>query len=176
MEFSGVRTALSRGPCPRLPTLAGRYLEEYLEKIRRATELLDEEEVWWRPPGGNSVGNLILHLCGNLSLWLGEGLGGQAYDRNRAGEFAAEKTDDREQLLGKLTAVVAHCAFVLAVENEAADLERSLDVQGYETDGVGVVLHAVEHMSYHTGQIVFVAKQLRGAEHGVEFYPRHDGE
>ena len=49
-------------------------------------------------------------------------------------------------------------------------------MQGYDTDGLGVVFHVVEHMSYHTGQIVATTKQLTGPEAGIEFYPQHRGE
>ena len=176
MSRPPVRTALSRGPCPAFPELAARYLEEYLEKIRFVVEPLDDDQVWWRPAkGSNSIGNLLLHLAGNLSLWIAGGLGGDAYERDRRGEFAADRTHTGEELLARLTAVVGRCRQVLdALEGEA--LERPVDVQTYRSDALGVVFHAVEHMSYHTGQILYLAKQLGGAGHGIELYPQHRGE
>lgn len=176
MNAEPVRTAISRGPCPSFPRLAARYLEEYLEKIRRAVELLDDEQVWWRPaPESNSIGNLLLHLAGNLSMWLRAGLGGDAFRRDRSAEFAADRSHGAGEMMRELTAVVARCREVL----EALDgkpLDRPVDVQGYRSDVLGVAFHAVEHMSYHTGQILTLAKQLRGAGHGIEFYPQHRGE
>ncbi len=170
------RTALSRGPAPSLPELAGRYLEEYLDKVRLALAGLDDEQVWWRPaPGTNSAGNLVLHLCGNLSLWLLAGAGGRHYERHRSAEFAAEGGHSRDELLAKLAGVVAECLEVLAAL-DSADLARPLEVQGYTTDLLSAVLHAVEHTSYHTGQIVWIAKQLRAGKAPFEFYPRHTGE
>lgn len=176
MTTEPVRTALSHGPCPSFPKLAARYLEEYLEKIRRAVDLLDDDQVWWRPaPDSNSIGNLLLHLAGNLSLWLRAGLGGDAFERDRAGEFAADRTHGSEELMRRLSTVVARCREVLdGLDGEA--LDRPVEVQGYRSDVLGVVFHAVEHMSYHSGQILTLAKQLRGAGHGIEFYPRHRGE
>jgi uncharacterized damage-inducible protein DinB len=169
-------TALSRGRCPSLLELAPRYLEEYLEKIGRSVERLEEEQVWWRPLAGtNSIGNLLLHLRGNLSLWILEGIGGRPFERDRHGELNADRTHQRDELLRLLTDVVTDCREVLS-GLEPGDLERPLDIQGYETDTLGALFHAVEHMSYHTGQIVFIVKQLTFSEGSFEFYPQHRDE
>jgi uncharacterized damage-inducible protein DinB len=170
------RTALSRGPAGSLPELAARYLEEYLDKIRLAVERLSEDQLWWRPaPGTNSAGNLILHLCGNLSLWLLAGVGGRPFERHRAEEFSADRTHGKAELLARLEEVVAACRGVLAAV-EPADLERPAAIQGYETELLDAVVHAVEHMSYHTGQIVWIAKELGAGREPLEYYPRHRGE
>ena len=170
------RTALSRGPAGSLPELAARYLEEYLDKIRLAVERLSEDQLWWRPaPGTNSAGNLILHLCGNLSLWLLGGVGGRPFERHRAEEFSADRTHGKAELLARLEEVVAACRGVLAAV-EPADLERPAAIQGYQTALLDAVFHAVEHMSYHTGQIVWIAKELGAGKEPLEYYPRHRGE
>lgn len=179
MSDSVPTTALSRGPAGALPELAARYLEEYLDKIRiavdRLDDLLQDDELWWRPaPGTNSIGNLLLHLAGNLSLWILAGVGGQEYERDRAGEFAATGGEGAEELLARLTDVVAACRRVLE-GLEGRDLAEELDIQSYRVDLLGAVFHAVEHMSYHTGQIVWIVKQLRPDE-PLEFYPLHAGE
>jgi len=169
-------TALSRGPADGFPELAARYLEECLDKVRLAVERLDAEQIWWRPaPGTNSAGNLILHLCGNLSLWILSGVGGRPYERDRSGEFAADRSHGRSELLGRLEEVVVACRGVLgALAPE--DLERPAAIQGYTTDVLGAVFHAVEHMSYHTGQIVWIVKALQAEPDRLEFYPHHAGE
>ncbi len=176
MPEEPIRTALSRGPCRSFPRLAARYLEEYLEKIRRAVELLDDDQIWWRPAADtNSIGNLLLHIVGNLSLWIRVGLGGDAYRRDRAGEFAADRNHDSDEVLRRLAAVVGRCREILeALEDEPTD--RPVSVQTYSSDVLGIIFHAVEHMSYHTGQIFTITKQLRGTGHGIELYPQHRGE
>lgn len=169
-------TALSRGPAGALPELAGRYLEEYLEKIRLALERLDGDQLWWRPaPGTNSAGNLLLHLCGNLSYWILAGVGGRPYQRDRGGEFAADRSDGSAELLGRLEEVVMACRGVLAAL-APEDLERRVAIQGYDTNVLGAVFHAVEHMSYHTGQIVWIVKAQQAGPDRLEFYPQHAGE
>lgn len=179
MPSPPIRTALARGPSASFATVAGRYLAEYLAKIEVAAKALDEDALWWRPaPGTNSIGNLILHLDGNLSLWIGEGVGRTACERDRAGEFRAERSHDRAALLGLLSETVHHCIGTLDAL-EPIDLDETIDIQGYSTNVLGAVFHAVEHMSYHTGQILWAAKQVLGDRaqgHGIEFYPQHSGE
>ena len=171
-----VTTALSQGPCPSLPRLGARYLGEYLDKIRHAVHQLDEARVWRRPEAGvNSIGNLLLHLKGNLSLWIGQGLGGRVYERDRAGEFLADGSHGRGELFEALAETVAHCQWVLEQE-DSERLAETVEVQGYTSDRMGVIFHAVEHMSYHTGQILTLTKQLLGPHHGIEFYPQHGDE
>ncbi len=169
------RNAIRRGPGVGFPELAARYLEEYLDKIGLALAGLDEDQLWWRPdPGSNAVGNLLLHLRGNLSQWVLEGLGGVACERHRTGEFAADRSHGRDELLEGLAQTVAAAAAV-ARSLDGAGLARRTEVQGYPCDGLGILFHAVEHMSYHTGQILWIAKRLQPGG-GFELYPQHRGE
>jgi uncharacterized damage-inducible protein DinB len=167
-----VATALSRGRAEGLQELAARYLEEYLGKIAFALERLPDDRLWWRPtPDSNSAGNLVLHLCGNLSLWLLASVGGEAFNRDRAAEFSARGGVDAPELTRRLREVVGRCTALLrGLPSDA--LGRRLRVQGYDTDVQGVVFHAAEHMSYHTGQILYLLKAA-APEGGVELYPQH---
>jgi|NGEPerStandDraft_6_1074524.scaffolds.fasta_scaffold17990_3 uncharacterized damage-inducible protein DinB len=148
-----------------------RLLSEYLRKIEHCVGLLTPAEVWWRPNARcNSVGNLLLHLSGNLSQWVLAGLGGAEYERRRREEFAAAEGGDAAALVARLHDVVTACQAVAARLSDD-DLTRVHTIQGITRTGAGVLLHAVEHMAYHTGQIVFVAKQLAGERAQIEFYP-----
>lgn len=171
----GIQTALRRGAGADFRELSARYLEEYLNKIDTCLEKLGEEQLWWRPnEASNSVGNLVLHLVGNLSLWILVSLGGSDFQRRRSEEFQARGTHDVTQLRAALAETVEQCRQVLERLPES-ELGRPRQVQGYEIDGLGIVYHAVEHMSYHTGQIVWVTKSL-AAQAAVDFYPQHAGE
>ena len=153
-----------------------RDLALYLDKIRHCVELLDEEQVWWRANArSNSVGNLVLHLCGNLSQWVLEGLGGRPYTRQRSLEFSVDRTAPRAELMARLSEVVGGCREVAAGMSEA-DLLAPHTIQRYSTEGLGALLHVWEHMSYHTGQIVLITKQLIGDRTEIDFYPQHRGE
>jgi uncharacterized damage-inducible protein DinB len=155
---------------------ADKYLGEYVGKIEHCTSLLSEAQVWWRPNEAcNSVGNLLLHLRGNLSQWVLAGIGGEAIERHRSAEFAAREAAAKSDLLAGLADAVTRARRTIRAMR-SADLERRTRVQGYDTDGLGVVFHVVEHMAYHTGQIVAVTKQLLGPAANIEFYPQHRGE
>ncbi len=170
-DTSGPRLALE-SDSDSLVRLSEAYLSEYLDKIRLACEGLGDEQLWDRPSAhSNSIGNLVLHLCGNLSLWLRATLGGRHYVRDRAREFSANGGVSGEEMMSELEEVVRDCReIVAALDSEA--LSRAHEVQGYRVSGIGVLLHAVEHMSYHTGQIVMMAKAIhdRSGER-LEFYP-----
>lgn len=153
-----------------------RLLGSYLDRIRASTRRLDAGQLWWRPhDGANSVANLLLHLEGNLSQWVLEGLGGEAFERHRDAEFSAREGSDGEALVERLAAVVERCARVVDGLDDAA-LGRLSRIQGYEVTGLAALYHAVEHAAYHTGQIVALAKQLLGPGSGIDFYPQHRGE
>jgi uncharacterized damage-inducible protein DinB len=150
--------------------LSAALLREYADKIRIGLGRLDEEQVWWRPNGAcNSAGNLVLHICGNLSLWLLHGLGGIDYERNRTAEFQARGSMSREELLSLLDDTVERCRSVL----DGVSLDQELSLQGYHVDGLAGLYHAIEHASQHTGQVLYIVKQLAP---GFEFYPQHADE
>lgn len=167
------RLTLDAGGGASFVDLSRRYLAEYLDKILLAIGELDDDQVWARSaPGSNSIGNLMLHLCGNLSLWVRASLGERRYVRDRAAEFAADRLCSKQDLIDSLRQVVNDSQQVIA-GLDASGLDAELEVQGYATDGRGAVFHVVEHMSYHTGQIVLLAKQMLSDRGGLEFYPQH---
>src|SRR5690242_1364497 len=115
------------------------YFGQYMRKIEHCVGLLDEDEIWRRPaPGANSIGNLLLHLAGNLSLWVLNSLGGEHNARHRSEEFTAERTLGKEQLIDRLQTVIERCR--LNARTISADtLATPLEVQGYATDGMGAL-------------------------------------
>jgi uncharacterized damage-inducible protein DinB len=151
-------------------------LDEFRLRIEACVDLLSEEQLWWRPnPAVNSVANLLLHLSGNLSQWVLAGLGGVTYDRHRTEEFTADRSATRAELVRALATVVADCGAVIR-RLSSEELLRERHIQKSDVNGVYVVVHVVEHMSYHTGQIVQLTKEVLGPEGGIDFYPQHKGE
>ncbi len=161
----------------RLIELADHYLAEYLDKIERALEPLGDADLWWRPnESSNSIGNLLAHLTGNLSQWVLGGLAGEIVTRRRAAEFDARDGADKAELLATFAEVVHRSRERIRVLDDAA-LEPLRKIQSYRIDGHAALFHAVEHMSYHTGQILWIAKARRPADAApLEFYPQHRGE
>ncbi len=147
-----------------------RKLEQYAARIRDCLGRLSGEQIWRR--GGeheNAVGNLVLHLCGNLRQWIGHGAGGLADVRERPAEFAARSGLSREELAARLDETVREATAVLRALTPARLLE-TLVLQGYQVTVLEAVYHAVEHFSHHTGQILYATKQLTGEDLG---YYRH---
>lgn len=151
-----------------------RYLTaDYLPKIRAAVETLSEEDVWWKPnPASNSIGNLLLHLTGNLGQWVVSSLGERPDTRQRDLEFDPKEQPDRVSLLARLEAVVHDAGRVIAALTPD-DLERRHRIQSREVTGFEAIYHAVEHFSMHTGQILYIAKLRTGAD--LKFYEMVDG-
>lgn len=145
----------------------------YLPKIQVALEALTDDDVWWRPnPSSNSIGNLMLHLAGNIRQWIVSGVGGAPDRRNRPGEFSATGQASRQELLTTLTGAVLDADAVLA-RTDPASLGERRSVQGRDTNVLEVVYHGVEHFAMHTGQILYIAKLRSGQDLG--FYRLEQG-
>jgi uncharacterized damage-inducible protein DinB len=140
-----------------------RYLREaYPGCIERAVLALTDEQMWWRPnEASNSIGNLILHLAGNVRQWIVAGVGRQPNERNRQQEFDERSTIPKRELLARLTTVLAEADAVLA-NLEEAELGEPRQIQGSDTTVMKAIYHVVEHFSMHTGQIQWIAKSQLG--------------
>jgi hypothetical protein len=139
--------------------------DEYLPKIRAAVEPLHESDVWWRPnEASNGIGNLVLHLAGNVRQWIVHGVGGHADVRDRAAEFAAEG-GAVEELLARLAGAVADADAVLA-GLAPASLDERRTIQGMDVSVFEAIYHVVEHFAGHTYQIIWIAKARTGRDLG----------
>jgi uncharacterized damage-inducible protein DinB len=131
-------------------------------RIERCLERLSEEEVWWRAnPDSNSVGNLLLHLSGNVRQWIVSGVGGAPDHRQRQQEFDERGPVPRGELLERLRATVRDADRALAELSSAALLDRRT-IQGCDVTVLEAVYHVVEHFSMHVGQIILITKMFRG--------------
>lgn len=151
-----------------------RYLsEEYLPKIRACLEQLSSDAIWWRAnEESNSIGNLVLHLAGNVRQWIASGVGGAPDTRERQREFSRRDPIDAAELLATLTAAVRDADAALERVTPAALLECR-EIQGTDTTVFDAIYHVVEHFSMHTGQIIMLTKMRPEAR--VQFYEVVDG-
>ena len=145
-----------------------RYLhDEYPRKIEVALERLTPDDLWWRPAeGSNSIGNLLLHLAGNVRQWIVHGLGGEDDTRMRASEFERRDGPGATELLEVLRRATADADRVLR-DLDPAELLVERRIQGLAVTGMGAVYHVVEHFSMHTGQILYLAKWRSGRSLGL---------
>jgi hypothetical protein len=149
-----------------------KLLEQYWPRLRSCVESLTESQVWWRPnQASNSIGNLILHLNGNVRQWLVASFNRWEDDRNRPAEFAEIGSISASVLLEKLGATMQEASEVLARLTEA-DLLARYEIQGYSVRGLEAVYQVVEHFGLHYGQIAYIEKSLSGQDLG--FYRELD--
>ena len=143
-----------------------RLFDESVPRIKKCLANLSEEEVWRRPNAETvSVGNLVLHLCGNVRQWICTGLGGDPDHRERSAEFDEAGPISTELLVARLDETMADAEHVM----DAADPAKLLDmrpVQGFEESGLSILVHVVEHFSYHTGQITYAVKSNKAIDLG----------
>lgn len=143
-----------------------KLLQQYWPRLRSCVEPLTAEQVWWRPnPASNSVGNLLLHLNGNVMQWIVRSFNRQEDKRDRPAEFAAQGGLSAAELLNRLDATMEAVRAVLARLTEA-DLLAFYDMQGYHVHGLDAIYQVVEHFGLHYGQIVYIAKSLGGKDLG----------
>ena len=141
---------------------------EYPTKIRRCLDVLPADALWRRADEhSNSIGNLLLHLAGNVRQWIVSSVGGAPDARFRRGEFTARDGGHADTLFAALRATLDEADGVLAALTPAGLLERRT-IQGRDVTVFDAVYHVVEHFSLHTGQIILLTKQYAPAR--IQFY------
>ena len=135
-------------------------IEENTARIKTCLDLLNEEEFWFQAnPETNSIANLILHLSGNITQYVISSLGMEKDIRDRDLEFNSKKNFNKEQLFQKISSTCKKAISIIKKSTEK-DLHHSRKVQGFEMTGIGILIHATEHYSYHTGQIALSTKLI----------------
>src|ERR1700716_1129599 len=120
------------------------FAEDFLPKIERSLELLTDEQIWWRAnPQSNSIGNLVLHLSGNVRQWIVCGIGEAVDSRDRDSEFAQRKTIPRDELLDGLKQTLNESDAALAKFDTDKLLERH-SIQGCDVTALAAIFHVVE--------------------------------
>jgi uncharacterized damage-inducible protein DinB len=147
------------------------FLEYSARKLRQATGRIEdclgrlrEVDIWSRATDNeNAVGNLVLHLSGNVRQWIVAGVGGRPDTRQRDAEFAARGGLVASGLAALLRGIVEEAAAII----EALAPERlcePLMVQSYNVTVLEAIYHVVEHFSGHTGQIIYCDEAVNREE------------
>lgn len=139
-------------------------LRQFRDRIEVCLGKLSEDQIWARGhENENAIGNLALHLAGNVRQWIISSLGDRPDQRDRDQEFDARGGFTAAELSGKLRETVESAIAVLAGLT-TEQLTQMYEIQKYRVSGVEVVLHVVEHFAQHTGQIIFATKMLTGGD------------
>ncbi|MEL7002094.1 MAG: DinB family protein [Bacteroidota bacterium] len=141
-------------------------IDENTEKIEKCFTQLSQDEIWKSPnDSSNSIGNLVLHLCGNIRQYAISSLGKTTDIRQRDEEFSKGQSLPKEDLLQRLKDTTEEAKSIIS-KADIDNLLRKRNVQGYYFSGMGVVIHVTEHYSYHTGQIALLTKLWKNKDLG----------
>lgn len=143
-----------------------RLKEESLTRIVQCIDILDDKQLWYAPNlVTNSVGNLVLHLTGNIRQYLCHGIGGKVDVRERDKEFIPNQTLNATDLKQQISsAIFDGLTCVNAIQSD--DWLSEIRVQVFNMNKFSALIHVIEHTSYHVGQITHLTKMQTGNETG----------
>ena len=161
---------------PEFVRVAQESLRQGAERVQECLCRLSQDQIWHRDHEiENSIGNLVLHLCGNVTQWIVSGVGGEQDRRNRDWEFATRDPLPAEELGRRLVETVDAAEAVLAGLASSRLLETRR-IQVYEVTVLHAVIHVLTHFSGHVGQIIWATKHLTGRDLGFYGYLRTGSE
>jgi uncharacterized damage-inducible protein DinB len=145
-----------------------RVFEESYGRIYKCLTMIEERDLW-RTPTTNipAIGNLILHISGNARQWILSGLGGKPDNRDRDQEFVVQSNIKKSELIFLMQTLRMSLRTTLE-EIESSEITRIHTIQGFNVTGFSVIIHVIEHISYHTGQITTLTKWL--TQKNTDFY------
>jgi uncharacterized damage-inducible protein DinB len=141
-----------------------RLMNHYWPRIERCLQLLSEADTWWRQhETNNSVGNLLMHLTGNLGQFVLAAIDGQADARDKDKEFSERAAIPKAILVRNLRQALAAADEALQRLDSSRLVEMTI-VQGRERRVFEVLAVVVEHFALHTGQIIYITKLKCGLD------------
>ncbi|MFT6244506.1 MAG: putative damage-inducible protein DinB [Salibacteraceae bacterium] len=143
-----------------------RVFDESYTRISKCLNLLNEDEIWYAPNDQiTTVGNTVLHLIGNARQWIITGIGQEEDNRERDDEFKVDSRVSKVELesaLAELQKDVEPILFGLTNKQ----INKVTNIQGFEVSGFSILIHVIEHFSYHTGQISLLTKLMKNEDLG----------
>ena len=149
-----LRSALNHALCDEL--------DAAFSRIAHCLNQLSDEQVWWRPPQGmNAIGNLVLHLAGNVNQMIAANLTGAPDTRDRPAEFSSRDPISSDELLGKLLVAVhrARTAFRSASDERLAEVKR---VNNNDWSGIQAAVRSIAHFRGHAQEIIHMTREILG--------------
>ncbi len=145
-------------------SLAARYTK-LAGVVRELGAPLSVEQFWTKPFAfGNSFGNLVLHLTGNLNYYIGAQIAGTGYVRDRPGEFAEATRPTKEEVMRKFDEAVE--MVVRTIHSQSAE-DWATAYSGTGADArtrFEMVLQCATHLHHHIGQMMYLGFELKNDE------------
>lgn len=147
-------------------TFSRERLQLLTSRITDCLSRLSDEQIWQRGSNvENSVANLVLHLCGNVRQWIISAVGAEPDTRDRDAEFATCDGISTAELRALLDETVSAALLVLDHVPQST-LTRRIAVQGKNPSVLEAIYTVLEHFGEHTGQIIYITKQLTQTDLG----------
>lgn len=150
--------------------VARKELRQGCDRVHACLDKLTTEQIWHRDHAiENSVGNLVLHVGGNVRQWIVSGVGDVPDKRDRDWEFATRDPLPADELRNRLADAVDAGDAVLA----GLPLERLPEtrrIQVYELTVLHAIIHVLTHFAGHVGQIIWATKHVTGKDLGFYGY------
>lgn len=145
-------------------TFSVRKLEVMSANLTACLNRLSVEQIWRRGAAHeNAVGNLVLHLCGNMRQWILYGVDRQPDVRVRDAEFNAAGGATAAQLVDTFNQAVAEVRHVLTHLPAERLLDR-INPQNGEVSVLEAIYQVVGHVQQHVGQIILLTKQMAATD------------
>lgn len=142
--------------------ITGEY-SQYLTQLESILIKMPSEDSLWEKQGraGNSIGNIILHICGNLNHYIGHHLGNSGYIRDRDAEFSATGLS-KEKLLAMIISTREMVQKVLPqVDESRLNDNYPQEINGQQFTVGFTIIHMFAHLAYHTGQADYYLKMMK---------------
>lgn len=143
-----------------------RFFEENWQRVNKCLDLISEDQLWYQQNENvNSIGNLILHLRGNITQYICSGIFREKDMRERDLEFSSTG----EYRIEELRSIFAETMNMISEKFDLITPEmlvKQYEVQGFTESGVAIMVHVTEHFSYHVGQITYITKLLNEVDTG----------
>jgi uncharacterized damage-inducible protein DinB len=138
------------------------YFRTIQVRVHELTAPLSSDELWVRPYSyGNSIGNLILHLTGNLNYYIGARIAETGYVRHRDLEFT-DTGKPKNNLLREFDSAIEVVIATIGKQSDT-DWSAAYSAQGTKMqDRLSMFLNCAAHANHHVGQIVYLRRELLG--------------
>lgn len=147
-------------------------IDECSIKINHCCDQLTDEQVWWRPQEEmNAIGNLLLHLCGNLRQWIIAGVGNKEDTRDRPSEFSCRSQTSKIELLNDLRNTLNESKATLN-DLTVESLLQQRRIQGFEITGLAAAFDSVSHLKGHTQEIIHMTRVLLAEDYQFHWQPQ----
>ena len=142
-----------------------RKLTQMNGNVEACLSKLSDEQVWQRTAAHeNTVGNLILHLCGNMRQWIMHGVHNDPDVRTRDAEFSASDGMTAKQLTELFRKTITEAKIVLSSLPPARLVDKTDPQKMGEVSVLDAIYQVVGHVQQHVGQIIMLTKQMTGKD------------